>query len=450
MQQQHERNSDIERFLQSLNSEDNAEHDADSPKEEPPQPNTQPGAEEDIQETIHVYFVREETALQKDVRIIESTPPGRPQQHPDPAAYTTFLFALLLPLSCLAFQLYLVFNPPTVTVILVPRSQTVTLSGTLQLGRVVAPLTLSQSQTVPTTGKGHQDAKQAQGAITFYNGQFQMFRVPAGTMLTAPNGIQVQTDQDATIPPESQTIPPTFGQTTVPAHDVLPGTRGNIPTGEINQSCCAASILAQNTAPFHGGQNEWNFQTVAKSDIDTTAAPIKTALAQSMQGALQGQLKSHEQLHILPCTPTVASDHRPGAEATQVNVTVSETCSAVAYNIDAVQAQAQTFLANAALQQIRTGYSLFGQTHVTIIQATAPPHKKPVVLSFTSQGTWVYAVGKAEQEQIKSSIAGKTKQAAMHILQSLPGIEQASLAWSDDTKLPKDSNAIHLVFIFRT
>ena len=40
MQQQHERNSDIERFLQSLNSEDNAEHDADSPQEEPPQPNT--------------------------------------------------------------------------------------------------------------------------------------------------------------------------------------------------------------------------------------------------------------------------------------------------------------------------------------------------------------------------------------------------------------------------
>src|SRR6266496_126107 len=273
MQQQHERNSDIERFLQSLNSEDNAEHDADSPQEEPPQPNTQPGAEEDIQETIHVYFVREEAALQKDVRIIESTPPGRP----------------------------------------------------------------------------HQNAKQAQGAITFYNGQFQMVRVPAGTMLTASNGIHVQTDQDATIPPESQTIPPTFGQTTVPAHAILPGTRGNIPTGEINQSCCAASILAQNTAPFHGGQNERNFQTVAKSDIDTTAAPIKTALAQSMQGALQGQLKSHEQLHILPCTPTVASDHRPGAEATQVNVTVSETCSAVAYNIDAVQAQTQTFLANAAL-----------------------------------------------------------------------------------------------------
>jgi protein involved in ribonucleotide reduction len=169
-----------------------------------------------------------------------------------------------------------------------------------------------------------------------------------------------------------------------------------------------------------------------------------------MQGALQGQLKSHEQLHILPCTPTVASDHRPGAEATQVNVKVSETCSAVAYNIDALQAQTQTFLANAALQQVGTGYSLFGQTHVTITKATAHLYKKPVVLSFTAQGTWVYAVGKAEQEQIKSSIAGKTKQAALHTLQSLPGIEQASLAWSDDTKLPKDSNAIHLVFIFRT
>src|SRR6266516_1708675 len=151
MQQQHELNGDIEQFLQRLNGQENTEQEADIPQEEPPQPNTQPGAEEDIQETIHVYFVREEAAAQKDVRIIESTPPGRPQQNPDLAAYTTLLFAFLLPLSCLAFQLYLVFNPPTVTVILLLRSQTITLSETLQLGRVVSPLMLSHSQTVPTT-----------------------------------------------------------------------------------------------------------------------------------------------------------------------------------------------------------------------------------------------------------------------------------------------------------
>src|SRR6266487_5709263 len=345
MQQQHERNSDIERFLQSLNSEDNAEHDADSPQEEPPQPNTQPGAEEDIQETIHVYFVREEAALQKDVRIIESTPPGRPQQNPDLAAYTTLLFAFLLPLSCLAFQLYLVFNPPTVTVILVPRSQAVTLTGTLQLGRVVSPLTISQSQTVPTTGKGHQDARSATGFITLYNGLFTSQTIQAGTILTGTDGIQVVTDQEAIIPAGN---PPSYGQVTVSAHTIDPGVKGNIPSYEINQACCSNAVLAKNTQQFSGGADERTYQTVARADITSVATPLKTAVAQSMSGALQGQVQPPEQLFILPCTPTQTTDHSIGAEAIQVKITVSETCSAVAYNSQELETKATDILTRQA------------------------------------------------------------------------------------------------------
>src|SRR5450756_2393735 len=115
MQQQHELSGDIEHFLQRLNHEVSAVHEADIdiPQEEPPQPNTEEGADEEIQETIHVYFVREEKAAQKDVRIRESIPPGSPQKNPDLPAYAALLFSIFLPLSCLAFQLYLVFNPPT-------------------------------------------------------------------------------------------------------------------------------------------------------------------------------------------------------------------------------------------------------------------------------------------------------------------------------------------------
>src|SRR5438093_13209248 len=99
-------------FLEGLNSEESAEHEADMPQEEPPQPHTEQGAEEEIQETIHVYFVREPVEQQKDEHIIESTPPGRPQQKPDLLAYTPCLFGLFLILSCLGFQVYLIFHPP--------------------------------------------------------------------------------------------------------------------------------------------------------------------------------------------------------------------------------------------------------------------------------------------------------------------------------------------------
>src|SRR5260370_18564837 len=98
------------------------------------------------------------------------------------------------------FQFYMLFNPLTVSVTLAARSQQVSLTGTLQLGRVLNPITLSQSQTVPTTGHGHQDAKQATGYITFYNGQLTSVFIPAGTTLTGNSGVQIITDQDANIP----------------------------------------------------------------------------------------------------------------------------------------------------------------------------------------------------------------------------------------------------------
>src|SRR6266851_9100062 len=37
--------------------------------------------------------------------------------------------------------------------------------------RTLAPVTLTREATIPTTGHGHQDARAATGAVTFYNGQ---------------------------------------------------------------------------------------------------------------------------------------------------------------------------------------------------------------------------------------------------------------------------------------
>jgi hypothetical protein len=303
---------------------------------------TQPLKPEEI-ETYHVYptnggilIVREDEEPE-DNRTIETT---LAKKKPDFPAYLLCIFYGFLILSCLAFSLSLAFFPPLVTVTIVAKSETLTLSGTLQLGRLLSPLTISQSQTVPTTGKGHQDATSATGFLTLYNGEFQSVTIAAGTMLTGANGIQVITDQDVTIPAAN---PPRFGQGSISAHAVSPGIQGNIPAYAINQACCAVSVLAKNTTPFHGGQDERNFQTVAKSDIAATAATLKTTLSQSVPGAFQGQLKPNEQLYILPCSPTVTADHQAGQEATLVKVTVSQSCSAVAYNSQELEKKQQRF-----------------------------------------------------------------------------------------------------------
>jgi hypothetical protein len=390
-----------------------------------------------------VYILKEEEEDSGPTQVIDSVPAKRSQD------YVTVFIVLVCCLPMLAsitFQMYLIFNPPTVSVTLMPRSQAVTLSGTLQLGRLLSSLTLSQSQTTPTTGKGHQDAKEAQGTITFYNGLFTSQTVATGTILTGSDGVQVITDQVADIPAGN---PPSYGLTTVSAHTLISGVKGNLPAYDINQACCAVSVLAKNTQPFTGGQDKRDFQTVAKSDIGKAASPLKTTLGQSVSGAFQGQLKPNEQLSILPCTPTVISDHLPGQEAAIVKVTVSETCSAVAYSSQAVTQKATTLLSTQALQKLGTGYSLIGDVQVSIKEATVTHTTTPhVFVSFHAQGTWVYAVNNAEQQHIKNVIAGKTKQAAMRFLRTVPGIVQVSMQWSNDTKLPKDPSNIHLVLIY--
>jgi hypothetical protein len=419
-------------------------------EQEPPETTDQ---EQKPDETIHIHYfpdaiviLKENEETRQPNTIVETTL-AQTKKPPVYIAYAICSFYLFLIFSCIAFQVYEILNPPVATVTIVPKAQTVTLSGTLQLGRLLNPITISQSQTTPATGKGHQDAKQAQGAITFYNGQLNSVPVAAGTLLTGSSGVQIVTDQDAYIPAESQTIPPTLGQTTISAHALILGTKGNIPTGDINQGCCAPSVLAQNPASFHGGQDERDFQTVAKADIASVATPLKTAVMQSMQGAFYSQLAPREQLQLLPCTPTQTSDHQPGQEAREVKISVSETCSAVAYNNDALIAKATELLSHQALQHLGTGYSLFGIVQVSITQATAT-RTTPTVI-FTCQGTWVYGISQQTQQHIKQLIAGKSKQVALKLLLSLPGVENASIEGYDTTKLPKNITSIHFNIVVK-
>jgi hypothetical protein len=93
---------------------------------------------------------------------------------------------------------------------------------------------------------------------------------------------------------------------------------------------------------------------------------------------------------------------------------------------------------------IGTGYSLFGEVQVTVTQTTITPTPPAVFLSFHALGTWVYALNNREQQGMKSLITGKTKQEALHLLASLPGIEHASISWGDDTRLPQNVQNIHL------
>jgi hypothetical protein len=153
------------------------------------------------------------------------------------------------------------FWTATTTVTLVPVTHTletrllVTIGGSTDtaqsqvLGRFLPTVTMSQARTIATTGKAHQDAQSAHGYITFYNTATYPQMVPAQTLLTDTNGVQIVTDQDASIPAGTLA---TNGRATVTAHAVQSGPVGNIPASDIYGPCCRANVLAANTA-FSGG-----------------------------------------------------------------------------------------------------------------------------------------------------------------------------------------------------
>ena len=427
--------------------------------------NDSPGAkdkEPEEEEIIHVHhfpdarliefpdgtILFKKSALpETNIPVVESAPEDTNiNQAPFVIAYFAVGIFIFLTLSSILFQLYILFHPPTTTIILMLKSQTVSISATARTGRLINPVTLSQSATAPATGKGHQDAKTATGTITFYNGQLQSVTVPAGTVLTGNDGAQVETSQDATIPALDPTAnPPTVGQITVSAHATNPGARGNIPAFDISQPCCLTSVIAKNTISFHGGQDERNFQTVTTADMNSLSTMLKTSLAQSMQGAMLGQVKPSEELQTLPCSPALTADHQIGQEAAQVKVTVSETCSAIAYNQNALLSQATALLSSQAAKKLGSGYSLLGVIHLSIIQATVS-HATPI-LAFTCQGIWVYTLTHAAQEHFKHLIAGKHKDQAVSIVLHMPGIQAVNIVGLDDNeRLPKNRDLI----IFQT
>ncbi len=287
-------------------------------------PRTQPLREYDLYiEADRITVIRKdgpEEAVPDDTLIGESPFPVTAQaesEHPllpkrerTQLGYVTLVVALVLLGSSLLVQIDMMVHAPFAIITLLPTSQTLTRAGSLQLGRVLTPITLSQSQTVEATGHGHQDAEAAKGVITVYNGSLTPQTLHAGTVLTGNDGTEVVTDETVIIPANT---PPVDGQARVPAHAMHTGSQGNIAADDINLAL-SSDLSVKNLAAFTGGQDARDYTYVTQGDTAAATALLTTAVVQSMPGALQGQLQRGEGVHLLPCRPTVSANHVAGEE----------------------------------------------------------------------------------------------------------------------------------------
>lgn len=311
--------------------------------------------EEEPEETIHVYVEEDRiTFVKEQPETINSTPPL-------PRDTRSLIVAGMFFLLLVALIVASVLSPQPDT------SKTFTI--TVQ-GYSLAPVHKSVTVTARATGKGYIAPTTATGTVTFYNGAIYAQIIPVGTILSGQDGVQVVTDEQATIPPAAATIPPTYGKVSVPAHALQPGQSGNIPAGDIDIACCVTSVIVQNPSAFSGGRDGQYFSYVTKQDVYNVASPLLTTLeAQTPQ--------LFTSLALSPtCVPTVSATPLIGQRATSISVTATVSCTAVSYNPQSVQ------------NAIHAYSSRFGQGTLTNVSYQVIALGSNTHISFFVTATW--------------------------------------------------------------
>jgi hypothetical protein len=303
------------------------------------------------------------------------------------------------------------------------------------------------TQTVPTTGQGHTQAQQAQGALNFYNAAPYAQTVAAGTVLTGADGVEIVTGQVAYLPAGNL---PDVGIATVPAQAVQVGPQGNIAPLDLNGLCCVAGVSVKNTDAFTGGQNARNYAVVAQRDVNRVVEPQGIALTQQAQASLQGEVRPNEQLTSpAQCRPALSTNHPIGSEATRVTITLSVTCQAEVYDQQAVQQVASATLSEQVRTTLGIGYSIQGTIKTTVTQiATNEAAHGTLSLLVSAQGTWSYQFSSTEITRLIRRIAGLPQQEAVRALKQGGHIQAVTITetWNV-TRLPIDPAHIQVMVL---
>lgn len=306
----------------------------------------------------------------------------------------------------------------------------------------------AQNKTVVGTGHGQIPAVRARGRLTFINGSSYPYTVASGTVISAPTGVSVVTEQPAAIPAG---IPGgANGSVSVPAHAVSTGTIGNLDQGSINKICCStgASILVRNDVAFTGGVDAQTYTFVRQEDIDADATPLETTLSQHASTQFKQQLKPNEKLVGDPtCNSNVQGPPEKvgdqGHNTASTTITVTAKCTGMAYDQGAAQAIAKDRLQKKANIDPGQGYSLVGNivTDVTISKV----NPDSISLLVSARGIWAYQLDDAKKWALTRWIAGKKVSEVLSSLKAQHGIHNVKIDVKGDT-LPTNPNQIALVF----
>jgi hypothetical protein len=267
---------------------------------------------------------------------------------------------------------------------------------------------LSQSKTVPATGRGSTPLK-ATGRltlsqITLTNGRSSSLL--DASIITSSSGIKILT---------SEVRVTVGGTTSVSASAVEAGSAGNIPAYDINGTYEIVDKLTQirtgtayivNSAPFSGGRDAGTYTSVQQKDLDDAAKSIETKLISDTKAQLQKSFTPTTRIvpgKEMVCQTKTSSDPKVGAAGTNVKVTVTTTCTVSIYD------EQELFDVTAKLQEVEvkkqhgSGYTPYGKPALKFVKQDGN-YTSIVAMTIERAGKWIYTVN---PQQYAKEIAGQ-------------------------------------------
>src|SRR2546430_4319940 len=299
----------------------------------------------------------------------------------------------------------------------------------------------TQSITVPATNLVLIPGRSARGTLTFHNTQSRCNvarAIPAGTVFTGSHGISMVTDHVAILRASCTA--------TVAAHAVKIGPTGDIGAHDMKQTY-HTTIIVDNPAAFVGGLYEQSYTTVQQSDIDHAASSLAVRLKQETLNVLHMQLLTNEQFVSSPqCKSKVTSDHQVNDAATNLNVTVTETCTAEFYNPQEIISRSERMLNERAQALFGSNYVLADDIKAEITHV-ATDVKQGTLITVVTSGLWTYQFSSARADQLARLITGKGKQDTQSILSNQKGVQSVSINISNnDNTMPSNANSINIAY----
>jgi len=167
---------------------------------------------------------------------------------------------------------------------------------------------------------------------------------------------------------------------------------------------------------------------------------------------MQPQVRPGETLITpLPCTTKVSSDHATGEEATQVRVSLDDTCQAVVYQTQSLQELLRQLLSQEVVHQLGTGYHLSRAEVQRQVLRVQQQNGQGSMLSMQvkATGMGIYQFTLEQMQHLKRMIAGKSKTQATRLLLAQPGVSTVSveIIGRQIETLPTEMSSIALLVV---